>query len=55
MKEKFIPILLTALVLANIMDGDFKNPGLLDWIKFVLLAICLVMSISDTIRRSKNK
>ena len=44
MKVKNIRILLIALVILNILDGDFANPSILDWIKFVLLAICLTLS-----------
>ncbi|WP_277255843.1 hypothetical protein [Negativibacillus massiliensis] len=44
MKVKTLRILLVALVILNILDGDFANPSVLDWIKFVLLAVCLILS-----------
>ena len=44
MKIKTLRILLIALVVLNILDGDFANPSVLDWIKFVLLAVCLILS-----------
>ena len=36
--------LLIALVVLNILDGDFANPSVLDGIKFILLAVCLILS-----------
>ena len=44
MKVKTLRTLLVALVILNILDGDFANPSILDWIKFVLLAVCLILS-----------
>ena len=44
MKLKMIRILLIALVVLNILDGDFSNPSILDWVKFFLLAVCLIFS-----------
>lgn len=44
MKIKTLRILLIALIVLNILDGDFTNPSILDWIKFVLLAVCLILS-----------
>ena len=44
MKVKTLRILLVALVILNILDGDFANPSVLDWIKFVLLTVCLILS-----------
>lgn len=43
MKELSVKIILFALIILNILDGDFKNPGVLDIIKFILLAICLIL------------
>ncbi len=45
MKQKYISIILIALVILNIMDGSFKNPSTLDYVKFILLAIALVLNI----------
>ncbi|WP_175548358.1 hypothetical protein [Lutispora thermophila] len=45
MKRNLITIILVALVLLQIIDGDFAAPGVLDYIKFVLLALALVLNI----------
>ena len=44
MKIKKLRILLIALVVLNILDGDFANQSVLDGIKFILLAVCLILS-----------
>lgn len=44
MKIKTLRILLIALVVLNILDGDFTNPSIWDRIKFILLAVCLILS-----------
>lgn len=44
MNRKGINILLAALVLLNILDGDFSDPGILDIIKIVLLIICFILN-----------
>lgn len=44
MKDYSIRILLIGLVLLNLLDGDFQNPSTLDWVKFSLLALCLILS-----------
>lgn len=44
MKIKTLRILLIALVVLNILDGDFANPSIWDGIKFILLAVCLILS-----------
>ena len=44
MKIKTLRILLIALVVLNILDGDFANPSVLDGIKFILLVVCLILS-----------
>lgn len=44
MKLKMIRILLIALVVLNILDGDFSNPSILDWVKFLLLTVCFIFS-----------
>lgn len=44
MKIKTLRILLIALVVLNILDGDFANLSVLDGIKFILLAVCLILS-----------
>ena len=43
MKELSVKIILFALIVLNILDGDFKSPSILDIIKFVLLAVCLIL------------
>ncbi|MCI7300444.1 hypothetical protein NIA71_01400 [Ihubacter massiliensis] len=50
MNRKKINILLAALVLLNILDGDFKDPGILDIVKLLLLIVCFVLNN----RRIKN-
>lgn len=45
MKNNFIKILLVALVVVNIVDGDFANPSILDYIKFLIIGIALILSI----------
>jgi len=47
MKYNFTTVVLIALVILNILDGDFTNPSWLDYIKFILLAIALVLSIAE--------
>lgn len=44
MKRKQINILLIALVLLNILDGDFAKPSVLDFIKLILLAVCFYLN-----------
>jgi predicted membrane protein len=45
MKHKFVSVILIALVLLQILDGDFTHPSVLDYFKFVLLAVALALSI----------
>jgi hypothetical protein len=40
-----VSIIIVALVVLNILDGDFSNPSTLDYIKFALMAIVLILSI----------
>lgn len=49
MKDRSFRVLLLALVVLNILDGDFASPSPLDWIKLLLLALCLLL----TFRREK--
>ena len=44
MKVVSIRVLLIALVFLNLLDGDFQHPSPLDFIKFILLAGCLILS-----------
>jgi protein-S-isoprenylcysteine O-methyltransferase Ste14 len=44
MKHNLITIVLVALVVLNILDGDFANPSWLDYIKFALIAVALILS-----------
>lgn len=46
MNRKF-GVLLVALVVLNILDGDFKTPSVLDIVKMVLFIICLALLISE--------
>jgi len=41
--KKTIGIILAGLVVLNILDGSFTNPGLLDWIKAPLFILCFVL------------
>lgn len=45
MKQKYISIILIGLVVLNILDGSFKNPSTLDYIKFILLGAALILSL----------
>ncbi|MCR2044636.1 hypothetical protein NSA23_11015 [Anaerosalibacter massiliensis] len=45
MKQKHITFILVGLVILNILDGNFKNPSTLDYIKFILLAIALILNM----------
>ena len=49
MKDRSLRVLLLALVVLNILDGVFASPSLLDGIKLLLLALCLLL----TFRREK--
>ena len=42
--KHFLKIVLIAIVLLNIIDGDLKNPSIFDIVKFVLLAIAIALS-----------
>ena len=44
MKDFSVKFILIAIVVLNILDGDFANMGVLDLVKFALLAICLVLT-----------
>ena len=44
MNKKSINLLLLALVVLNILDGDFSHPSFLDIAKFVLLIICFYLN-----------
>jgi hypothetical protein len=45
MNNNLIAIALVGLVLLNIVDSDFVNPTAIDYLKFVLLAIALILSL----------
>jgi len=60
MKAKTINFFLVALIVINIIDGDFQNPSALDIIKFILLAACLILSLfgkepKNESERNQNK
>lgn len=44
MNRKKINVLLAALVVLNVLDGDFSKPDVLDIIKFILLIICFILN-----------
>lgn len=44
MKDFSVKIILIAIVLLNILDGDFANMDILDFVKFALLVVCLVLA-----------
>ena len=45
MKQKYISIILIGLVVLNVLDGSFKNPSTLDYVKFILLAAALILGL----------
>lgn len=53
MKDISVKIILVSVILLNILDGDFTNMGALDFVKFVLLAICLVLTFIPTRKKEK--
>lgn len=53
MKNKFIGIILIAIVLLNIIDGDFSHPSFLDIIKILLLVICFILLIKKEKRNEE--
>lgn len=55
MKELSVKIILFALIILNILDGDFKNPGVLDIMKFILLAVCLILCFFKGGNNSESK
>lgn len=42
-----ILLLLVALVVLNIIDGDFTSPSMLDIVKMVLYIICFALLIRN--------
>ena len=44
MNRKQLNILLFALVVLNLLDGDFAQPSILDAVKLVLLAVCIYLN-----------
>ncbi len=44
MNKKSINFLLSALVVLNILDGDFSHPSILDIVKFALLILCFYLN-----------
>ncbi len=52
MKQKFITIILIALIILNILDGDFANPSALDYIKLGLIAVALIFNFIPEKRKS---
>lgn len=43
--NKKISFLLVALVVLDIMDGDFKTPSILDGVKVALYIICFALLV----------
>lgn len=54
MKDRSLRVLL-ALVVLNILDGDFASPSPLDWIKLLLLALCLLLTFRGRRQNKKQK
>jgi hypothetical protein len=50
MKNKSVLIILGVLVIINILDGNFAHPSPLDWVKFALMALVVVLYVL-TLRR----
>jgi hypothetical protein len=44
MTRKITNVLLAALVVLNILDGDFINPSWLDFVKLGLFVICFALN-----------
>lgn len=42
-----IKIILIAIVILDIIDGDFKNPSALDIIKLILIIVCYVLLFAN--------
>lgn len=51
MKTNLISIILVGLVVLNILDGSFQEPSALDYVKLVLLAAALILSIIKARRK----
>ena len=49
-RDSLIKIILIAIVLMDIMNGDFTNPSMLDIVKWILLIICFILMF----RRDRN-
>jgi hypothetical protein len=50
-----IPVILVAVVLLDILDGDFVRPSVLDIVKWVLLVICIVLLIAGGMHNEPKK
>lgn len=53
-KNNYTTVVLIGLVVLNIIDGDFKNPTLLDYVKILLMIICLALTIGGNHGRKKD-
>lgn len=42
-----ITLLLVALVTLDVVDGDFKDPSVLDVVKGILYVVCFALTIRD--------
>jgi len=42
-RDNLIKVILIAIVLMDIINGDFTNPSILDVIKWALLIVCFVL------------
>lgn len=45
--KQLLFIILIALVVLNILDGDFTNPSWLDYVKWVLFILCFALLGKD--------
>ncbi len=52
MIKKITGIILIALILLNIIDGDFANPSVLDYIKLGIIVVALILNF---IPKKKSK
>jgi hypothetical protein len=52
--QKFATIILIAIVILNIIDGDFSNPSYLDYIKMILIAVCFILMMIGGKKNGRN-
>jgi hypothetical protein len=52
--QKFATIILLAIVILNIIDGEFSNPSYLDYIKMILIVLCFIFMIVGGKKDGRN-